>query len=242
MVRLGDTVRRPPHPWTPAVHALLRYLEQAGFPYSPRVLGMDQQGREVLTYLDGESGPCGWANVVNDAGLIAFARLLRDYHDTVAGFRPPEELSWFTGRRGVGRDEVVCHGDFGPWNIVWHDERPVGVLDWDYARPADRMHDVAYALEYAAPFRDDAECLRSLRYPEPPDRRHRLETFAAAYGLTSTTGLIDAVIDVQQDAIDQVRRLAEAGRQPQARWVATGYLNELTQRLAWSQTNRHLFD
>jgi len=173
VVRLGDTVRRPTYPWSPAVHALLGHLKDAGFPYSPRVLGIDKEDREILTYLDGQSGRHGWANVVNDAGLVTVARLLRDYHDAVAGFRPPKGLSWFTGETGLGDDELICHGDFGPWNIVWRDERPVGILDWDYARPANRLHDVAYALEYIAPFRDDAECLRWLRHPEPPDRRHR---------------------------------------------------------------------
>ena len=48
-VRVGDTVRRRAGPWTPAVHALLRYLESAGFE-APRVVGMDAQGREVLGF------------------------------------------------------------------------------------------------------------------------------------------------------------------------------------------------
>lgn len=242
VVRLGDTVRRPVQPWMPAVHALLRHLETGGFPYSPRVLGIDEDDREVLTYLDGESGPQGWAKVVDDAGLITFARLLRDLHEAVADFRPSDELRWFTGEQGLGEGEIICHGDFGPWNIVWQGERPVGVLDWDYARPGMPLHDVAYALEYVAPFRDDAECLRWLRYPEPPDRGRRLELFAAAYGLTSTVGLVDAVIDVQQDGIEQVRRLAEQGYQPQTRWVEDGHLDQLGHRVAWSRANRHLFE
>jgi hypothetical protein len=137
-----------------------------------RVLGIDEDGREILSYLDGESGPQGWAKVVDDTGLTTFARLLRDYHDAVAGFRPPEGLGWCTGDEGVPREgEVVCHGDLGPWNIVWRagwGAHPAGILDWDCARPAPRLHDVAYALEYMAPFRDDTECLRWLRYPEPP--------------------------------------------------------------------------
>ncbi len=91
VVRIGDTVRRPTFPWSPAVHALLRHLEAVGFRWAPRVLGLDEEGREVLTYLDGESGPQGWAPVIDDAGLARFARLLRTYHDAVAGFRPPPE-------------------------------------------------------------------------------------------------------------------------------------------------------
>ncbi|RAY14913.1 aminoglycoside phosphotransferase family protein [Actinomadura craniellae] len=206
------------------------------------MLGIDEEGREILTYLDGESGPEGWARVVGAAGLTAFARLLRDYHDAVAGFRPSGGFRWYTGGTGPAEGEVICHGDFGPWNIVWRGERPAGMLDWDYARPAGRLHDVAYALEYVAPFRDDAECLRWLRYPEPPDRRRRLELFAGAYGLTATPGLVDAVIDVQRDGIEQVRRLAEAGHQPQVRWVAEGSLGELHRRVTWSRANRHLFE
>ncbi len=242
VVRIGDTVRRPTHPWSPAIHALLRHLEAAGFPYTPRVLGLDEEGREVLTYLEGESGSDGWGKVVDDAGLERFARLLRDYHDAVAGFRPSDELRWFTGETGMGGNEVICHGDFGPWNVVWQGGQPAGILDWDYARPGSRIHDVAYALEYVTPFRDDAECLRLLRYPDPPDRRHRLELFAGAYGLTSTSGLVDAVIEVQRDGIEQVRMLADAGYQPQADWVADGFVEELANRLTWSRASRHLLE
>lgn len=52
--RIGDTVRRPASWWTSAVHDLLKYLEAVGFKYSPRVLGFDEQGREILTFMEGE--------------------------------------------------------------------------------------------------------------------------------------------------------------------------------------------
>ena len=55
VVRVGDTVRRPVGEWTPAVHALLHHLEDVGFSAAPRVLGIDAQGREVLTYCEGVS-------------------------------------------------------------------------------------------------------------------------------------------------------------------------------------------
>jgi hypothetical protein len=65
--------------------------------------------------------------------------------------------------------------------------------------------------------------------------------FAAAYGLDSTAGLVEAVIDAERDGIEQVRRPAAAGHQPQARWVTDGSLGELERKRAWSQANRHLF-
>src|SRR5262245_29790843 len=86
VVRIGDTVRRPVHPWSTTIHELLRYLEEIGFLYAPRLLGIDDDGREVLSYIDGESGGEGWAKVVENEGLAAMARLLRDYHEAVRGF------------------------------------------------------------------------------------------------------------------------------------------------------------
>ncbi|GIJ49148.1 phosphotransferase [Virgisporangium aliadipatigenens] len=241
IVRVGDTVRRPLYPWSDTVHLLLEYLESIGFPYSPRFLGIDGDGFEVLSYVDGESGADGWAPVVGDAGLVAMARLLRDYHDAVAGFTPPPGAEWSTHPGPVGEGEVVCHGDFGPWNLVWKGDRPIGIIDWDLAWPAPPMHDVAYALEYVAPFRDDAEAVRAMRHPAPPDRARRVERFATAYGLTDTSGLVDAVIAQQELVLSRAHRLADAGVQPQAGWRAAGDFDAVVERIAWSRANRALF-
>src|SRR4051812_24123156 len=54
-VRIGDVVHKRASPWTPTVHALLRHLEDAGFDAAPRALGFDDQGREMLTFLPGET-------------------------------------------------------------------------------------------------------------------------------------------------------------------------------------------
>ncbi|GIF00012.1 aminoglycoside phosphotransferase family protein [Paractinoplanes rishiriensis] len=241
VVRVGDTVRRPLHPWSPAIHELLRHLEAVGFPHAPRVLGIDAEGREVLTYLEGDSGPQAWARVVDESGLVGMARLLRDLHAAVREFRPRGDAVW-AGRVAAPRaGELICHGDFGPWNLVWRGTRPVGILDWDYAWPNRPLHDVAYALEYVAPFRPDDECVRWLRYPGTPDRRRRVELFAEAYGLTSTDGLVDEVIAQQQQVLDRARRLAAEGREPQLTWERDGVLTETAARITWSRQHRHLF-
>jgi hypothetical protein len=175
LVRSGDVVRHPLHPWSAATRMLLRHLEAVGFPYSPRVVGHDGES-DLLTFIPGASGADGWACVVDEEGLAACARLLRAYHQAVAGWRPDIDLEWFDGSVGTGGPgQLVCHGDFGPWNIVWDGTTPVGLLDFEYARPGDPLDDVAYACEYVVPFRDDATCLRWHRFSTPPNRRRRLE-------------------------------------------------------------------
>jgi hypothetical protein len=42
VVRVGDTVRRPTGPWSPAVHALLVHLHEVGFDGAPRSMGFDE--------------------------------------------------------------------------------------------------------------------------------------------------------------------------------------------------------
>ena len=138
VVRVGDTVRRPLTPWSRSVHELLLHLESEGYPFSPRFLGIDDQRREVLSFIRGTSGSDGyveglerggdsWANVVSEPGLRRFAGFLRGYHDAVAGYRPPESACWVTGSGAGGPGDVICHGDYGPWNVIWEREAPAAL-------------------------------------------------------------------------------------------------------------------
>ena len=99
-VRVGDTVRRAAGPWTPAVHALLAHLAGKGFAGSPRPLGFDARGREVLTFLAGETvGSArpwpGW--VYAEDTLRQVARWIRSFHRAVADFVPPPGAVWRMG-------------------------------------------------------------------------------------------------------------------------------------------------
>ena len=54
-VRVGDTVRRPPGPAAELVREVLRRLESAGFEEAPRRRGRAEQGRDVLTWIEGDT-------------------------------------------------------------------------------------------------------------------------------------------------------------------------------------------
>src|SRR5215208_4908609 len=94
VVRVGDTVRRPLRASSTATHALLQHLESVGFKGAPAFLGVDSQGREVLSYLSGETVTAPYPSwSMTDEALDSVAVLLRSYHQAVADFRPAG-LEW----------------------------------------------------------------------------------------------------------------------------------------------------
>ncbi|MEV4416841.1 aminoglycoside phosphotransferase family protein [Catellatospora sp. NPDC049609] len=237
---VGDRVHRPAGWWTPTVHALLHHLRDVGFTRAPEPLGV-VDGQEVLGFIPGASGAAGWQRVVPEAGLRALARLLREYHQAVAGFVAPADARWALADGPARPGQVICHGDFGPWNVVWDGLTPVGLIDFDFAQPGDALDDVAYALEYVAPFRDDVHAMRWQGFDSPPDRARRIAVFAEEYGLATVDGLVEAVIRRQTTTAVHVRALAERGLEPQRTWVAQGFCDELADRVQWSTDNQALF-
>ena len=184
-VRIGDTVHRRAGPWTPSVHALLQYLERAGFD-APGVIGTDEQGREILTFIPGEAHAGTVVpvpdHVMADARLVEAARLLRRYHDVVADFRPPRGARW----RLVAptAHEIVCHNDWSPWNALLRDGHVEVMLDWDLAGPGTRVWDVANAAYCWAPL------FASIKTFSPSERARRVKLFVDAYGLEDSSQVL----------------------------------------------------
>lgn len=135
----------------------------------------------------------------------------------------------------------MCHGDFGPWNVVWRGAEPVGIIDWDMALPAQPRYDVLYALQYSAPFCDDSTALEWNHFPSPPDRKRRIEVFTEAYGLAEAGDIVGDVAAMQRQVGAFVAYLADRGLQPQADWIAQGELAEVEKRATWTEQHRALF-
>src|SRR4029079_2794072 len=155
VVRVGGTVRRPGGPWSPGVHALLRHFEAAGFDGAPRFLGIDDEGREVLSYVEGEAALAPAPS--DDDVLGELGRLLRRSHDAQRDFQPAGDAAWqaFPGDPCVG--QVVCHNDLFWPDVVFRGVRPVALIDWDLATPGPRLADVASAASHWVPLRTDEQ-------------------------------------------------------------------------------------
>ncbi len=93
LVRVGDTVRRPPGERAELVQDVLLHLENVGFDGAPRFLGIDSAGRQALTYVEGEvAGRPRPPWIADEERMVSVARLLRAYDDAVEGFGIPENL------------------------------------------------------------------------------------------------------------------------------------------------------
>jgi tRNA A-37 threonylcarbamoyl transferase component Bud32 len=172
IVRIGHTVRKPGGPWTPAVHAFLEHLAGAGFPGCPRSLGIDEQGRHVLEWIEGTTtNP--YQRTPRSPDLHEIGTLLRAFHDAAAEFMPPAGAVWGTLIPPPATSQVVHH-DLAAWNFVHGGDRPV-IIDWDLAGPGDPLWDIALSVHGFCGIGDAARGL--------DDACRDLRTFVAGYGL-----------------------------------------------------------
>ena len=220
-VLVGDTVRRPTGPWTPAVHDLIAHVRAAGVPHVPEVLGLDTLGREVLRFVPGHT--VGDSTQVEAAfrrpGLVAsVGAWLRGLHDATADF-PQGTRTWRRGPLERRDAAVICHNDVSPHNVVL-DERGAlaAVLDWDMAAPGDPRDDLAFAawqfvLRHGDTLATEAEGLIALAdgYSGP---------------LGDPVAILDRVGPRLRGAVRFMRRGAAAGDPGLQRLLTTGIPEE----------------
>lgn len=223
VVRIGSTVRRPVGPWTTATHALLNHLEQVGFPGSPRVGGIDDRGREILSFVPGVAAwPDHFDALASDAGLVKVARLIVAYHEAAASFDPPDGADWSTVCPTRGPVEVIRHNDLGPWNLILEPGGNWTFIDWDLASPGARISDYAYAARGFVPLFPD------MAAQWPTVRRLRLLCDVWDVGPEE---LIDAVVWRARADANGLAQRAAAGEQPWRRMWDEGH-GETNERIA----------
>ncbi|MEQ7124005.1 NUDIX domain-containing protein [Actinopolymorpha sp. B11F2] len=229
-VRIGPTVRRPAGPWTPTIAELLDHLRAHGVPCVPRPLGVDARGREVLSYIPGETvaggdgSVPGWAR--GDDVIGAVGRWLRRYHEAARSFRPADPRWRLAGgdAEELAPDRVVCHNDIAPANIVV--ERDVttgrvelaGVLDWDVAGPGRAIDDLAFAAWNLVPLHAELAAVEAAR---------RLWVLAEAYGGIDPYELLAAVPVRLGTSIDRIQAGAARGDAGMRRLLAAGVVTRV---------------
>lgn len=204
-------MRRPARPGTPTTQSLLAHLHAVGFAGAPRPLGIDDRGREVLSYVVGAvAWPDHFTELLDtDDALARVGRLIRELHDALATFVPPADAVWQVVIP-PDRVEQVVHHDLAPWNLVCG--KRWAFIDWDFAGPGSRLWDLAYAAHGFVPLSADPTWDRI-------ERAHRLRVLVDAYDLDEPQRreLASLLAPRARGMADFLRNRARVGEQP---WAA----------------------
>src|ERR1700733_3345818 len=169
VVRVGATFPKPATEATSSVEALLEHLFAVGFSGAPRTLGRDEKGRHVLEYVPGATQePFSYTS--EELGRVG--RLIREFHAASKSFVPPEGAQWKVVIR-PDSEELICHHDLAPWNLVRGGKRWV-FIDWDGSGPGSVLGDGAYAAQSFVPL---------IHGGEPGVDALRLRCFVDGFGL-----------------------------------------------------------
>ncbi|MGM0852744.1 MAG: phosphotransferase enzyme family protein [Bacillota bacterium] len=239
----GNTVRRELKPDSKRIHALLKHLEHKGFDYAPAFLGIDEKGREVLSFIDGEAGhyplkPYMWS----DGVLQEIAKILRQYHDCVSDF--PIDDSWDSLDNTPPDREVICHNDFAIYNIIFNHEKPVGIIDFDVAAPGPRIWDIAYTLYTCVPLSRFfvTETGEKVYYEsiQNADRiKRRIQLFIEAYGERFEQDYIETVLQRIEGLCKTITRKANEGDPAFRKIIAEGHLVHYQKDIAFIKEYRN---
>ncbi|WP_194763297.1 phosphotransferase [Microbacterium sp. UFMG61] len=210
VTRVGATVRKSWTPATDGVHALMRHLREHGIDVA-EPLGRDDEGRQIIEFVPGTLALHA-APFTHDH-LRRVGAMVRSIHDATGFFSPPRDAVWETAIPAPG-DDLVCHNDLAPWNLVIGDRWVF--IDWDAAAPSTRLWDLAYAAQ--------AFTLSRVQLP-PEDAGRDLRAFIDGYG--AGVGLRERLPEAMRERaaamLDLLATSHAQGREPWASMFAEGH-------------------
>ena len=129
--KLGSKLYRPFKPENKISNDFLIFLENEGYEYSQKYLGMDNKNRCVYSFENGY--------VPKEIGettleqLLKFIELVKEFHKISMKFK--------------NKNKTWCHGDLSPCNTVFDENgSPISIIDWDSLSKSNRIDDICYIL------------------------------------------------------------------------------------------------
>jgi thiamine kinase-like enzyme len=242
VIRIGNSIHRKTGAWAQQVHKFLRYLHDQGFHSVPEPFGFDKEGREILSFIEGVTFDYPLSKKASSISvLLSAAQLLRAYHDVSVNFLNLNNSShnWMFPSRDP--QEVICHNDFAPYNVVFQGEQAIGIIDFDTAHPGPRKWDIAYALYRFAPFTSKEN---EDGFGDIEDQILRARLFCQVYGLTEgdRAEIADLMIERLQALIDFLIKSAHEGNKKYELNFQAGHHIKYIKDLKYIKTNKLMIE
>ncbi|WP_460270241.1 phosphotransferase [Bacillus sp. NEAU-Y102] len=182
--RSENTVRRELKPDSAKIHKLLQHLENKGFHYTPKFLGVDGEDREVL-----------------------------------------------------------CHNDFAIYNIIFNNEKPVGIIDFDVAAPGPRLWDIAYTLYTCVPlsrvyYTESGEAIHYESSQHADRIKERVKLFVQSYGKNMDEDYLGMVLLRLEGLCTYMKRKAQEGDLNFQRMIDEGHLEHYEKDMKFIRNHR----
>lgn len=223
--REDDKVIRPSNAWTPHIHNFLRFLIEEGVTYIPQPYGINEKGEEILSYVQGEVYNYPLPEIMlQDKMIISSAKLLRSYHKVSGKYidNLTNKEEWMLP--AIDPIEVMCHGDFAPYNVTIIDGAAVGMIDFDTLHPGPKMWDICYAIYRWVPFTNptNPDCYNSLE-----EQIRKTKLFLDTYGvkLEERKLLPKMMADRLISLVNYMKNKAERGNEDFQKNIDEGHMD-----------------
>lgn len=245
VVRVGNTVRRSMGDHSDLVHTVLRHLEHVGFAGAPRFLGVDEQGREMLTFVKGDVVGQPWPPwVADDDRAASVARLLRALDDAMRPLGLPTGTVLPVSRPGVPDrpgppPSFLGHRDVAPENVVFRAGQAVSLIDFDLVRASSTVDEVTNLLLWWGGWGAPADREEALRDLDPASRGRLL---VDAYGLDDQLRqwVVPVAISTAQRTWHSMEERARTHGGGWAKMWSDGIGDRIQRREQWLRDNEHV--
>jgi thiamine kinase-like enzyme len=237
--KIEETVVRPSNLWTKDIHRFLNFLHEEGADFVPKPYGFNEKNEEILSFMPGDVFNYPLPEMfLRDSMVVSAAQLLLKFHNYSEEYvsRLTNNEQWMLP--AAYPIEVMCHGDFAPYNVTIVNNEAVGIIDFDTLHPGPKMWDIVYAVYRWIPFKN----------PNSPDSHGNLKEqirktklFMDTYGVNSKSknSFVSVLIKRLESLTDFMRYEANNGNKDVQLNIEEGHLQLYLNDIKYLKSNEN---